>query len=284
MKKTLTTFIGAALLATSLNGFAADKPSVSSNTLQAKGATVHALQNYTGDVSDVIELNDSLILIDLQPTKSGEKALVEFVEGLDKPLKAIIVSSHGIGTNAFGDVPVYETKLMSGFNSGEGIQKFIGIFSNIFGEDAYRVAVSGSETLVEGENTIDKTTINVTTNTKGFPPTSDIAFPEQSIYYTHLAADNTHFLIGNAGAIDGLIAKFEAVKAKDYQVIISAHGKAMGQSGVDFSIGYLKAAKNALKTAKTPEAYITAMKTAYPDAGAEKFLKMSAGNLFKAKH
>lgn len=260
--------------------FAKDMPKPTLTTIDANGAKVHSFTAYSGDVSNIIELKNSLILVDLQPTKSSTKELEKYIKGLKKPLKAIIVASHSIGKNPFKNVPIYESKNMDTFSKGKGVEFFVGIFSKFFGNDMIKTAKTADRFLKDGANTINNQKIDVTTDIHGFPPTSDLAFEKLGIYYTHLSAKNTHFLIPNAKLIDPLIKKFENIKAKKYKVIISAHLQAIGQSGVDFTLKYLETVKNTLKTAKTKEAFAIAMKKAYPDAKAEKFLIMSAKNLY----
>lgn len=260
---------------------AKDLPKASIDSMSANGANVHSFTAYSGDVSNIIEFDKSLILVDFQPTKSATKELESYVKSLKKPLKAIVVPTHGIGKNLFKNVPVYETAQMDKFNRGKGIETFINIFSKFFKNDMTKTAVGADKILKNGKNVIDGKDVVVSTDENGFPPTSDLVFAKESIYFTHLIADNSHLLVGAKEAINPLIKKFENIKQKGYKAIISSHLKITGQNGVDFSLKYLQTVQNTLKTAKTKEAFIEAMKKAYPKAKNEKFLMMSAGKLYK---
>ena len=111
-------------------------------------------------------------------------------------------------------------------------------------------------------------------------------FPAASIliggnaYYTHWTpakAHVSHLQVSSRTAIDAEIAEAENSLASGATLFIGGHGGAATRDAVEFKIAYLKKMKELLAANGTAEAFVKALKEAYPglpgDAGVEELAK-----------
>ena len=249
--------------------------------LNAQTLKVHPFTGAVGSVSNILEFDDFLILVDPQETYKSQKALNRFMETLNKPLKGVILATHAISSDAYDGLPIYGTKAMDKFVEDGKIDFFINLFGESFGEDMIRTSIRPTHFLENGNNDINGVNFIITKNDQGFPPEIDFEIKGQSVYFSHIAADSSHYLIHSKDEIKTLIEKWERIKKEGYGTILSSHMPAIGQNGVDFVIGYLKAAETVLAKDLTKDGYIAEMKALYPNAGMELFLYMSADSIYK---
>lgn len=251
---------------------------VTANTPEFK---IHSYIGYSGDVSNIIELDKELILIDGQPTFSATKELESVIKGLNKPLKLMIIASHGIGINNFEGVEIIGSAEMDKFISGGSAQVFIDAFSKRYGEDMIKKTLEIKPALKEGKNTLYGLDIDVKTHADGFPPCSDLYFSDGKVIFTHLAANNTHLLMSNPAKLDELVKFWEKAQNADYAM--SSHLQVIEKSGIEFTLEYVEKAQQAFKDAQSKEEFMTKMKKAFPNAGMDFFLGMTADNFYKQK-
>ena len=118
--------------------------------------------------------------------------------------------------------------------------------------------------------------------------TSD--FPGASIliggkaYYTHWTpakAHVSHLQISSPAAIDAEIAEAENSLASGATLFIGGHGGAATRDAVEFKIAYLKKMKELLAANKTAQAFVDAMKQAYPGLPGEAGLEELGKALYK---
>lgn len=118
--------------------------------------------------------------------------------------------------------------------------------------------------------------------------TSD--FPGASIliggkaYYTHWTpakAHASHLQISSPAAIDAEIAAAENSPVSGAELFIGGHGGAAKRDAVEFKIAYLKKMKELHATNKTAQAFVDAMKQAYPSLPGEAGLKDLGKALYK---
>ena len=98
-------------------------------------------------------------------------------------------------------------------------------------------------------------------------------FPAASIlvgdkaYYTHwtpVKAHVSHLQVSSPAAIDAEIAEAENSLASGATLFIGGHGGAASRNAVEFKIAYLKKMKELLAANNTAQAFVDAMKQAYP--------------------
>lgn len=242
---------------------------------------VHPFTGAIGSISNVLEFSDFLILVDPQETYKSEKALNSFIETLNKPLKAVILATHSISSDTYKNLPIYGTKATDKFVEDGKVQFFIDLFGQKVGEDMIRTAIRPTHFLQDGKNDINGVNFIVKTNDEGFPPEIEFEIDGQDILFTHMIADNSHYLIHNKDEIKDLLKKWKDVQKKNYGMILSSHLMPTNQAGVEFTIKYLETAQSILDKNLSKDGFIIEMKNAYPNAKLEEFLEMSAESLYK---
>ncbi len=247
-------------------------------TAETEGIKIHSYIGYSGDVSNIIETVDALILLDEQPTLSAGKELREYINGLNKPLTDVIIPSHGIGINDFG-VEVLGTKPMLQFIESGAASGFIEAFTQRFGEDMNTNLLTLKPTLVEGENKIGNLKVRVKTHVKDYPPCSDLYFLDGKVVFTHLAANHTHLLMSNPEEVNELTKFWESIQDAEY--VMSSHFGVIGKDGIVYTLEYVKKAAEVYNSAESKEMFMQKMGEAYPDAGLDFFLGMTADNFYK---
>lgn len=104
------------------------------------------------------------------------------------------------------------------------------------------------------------------------------------VYYTHWTpakAHVSHLQISSAAAIDAEIAEAEKSLKSGAELFIGGHGGAAKADAVQFKISYLNTVKKLLAENSTPEAFVEAMKKAYPGLPGEAGLEDLANALYK---
>lgn len=242
---------------------------------------VHPFTGAIGSVSNILEFDDFLILVDPQETYKSEKALNSFIETLNKPLKGVILATHSISSDVYKNLPIYGTKATDKFVEDGKVGFFIDLFRERVGEDMILTAIRPTHFLSQGDNDINGVNFIVKTNDEGFPPEIEFEIEGQSILFTHIAANNSHYLIHSKDEVKPLIEKWKEIKEKGYSMILSSHLLPIDQLGVDFTIKYLETVQSVLEKDLSKEGFIAEMKAAYPDIELEEFLEMSAASLYK---
>ena len=249
---------------------------VTANTPQFK---IHSYIGYSGDVSNIIELDKELILIDGQPTFSATKELESVIKDLNKPVKSMIVASHGIGINNFDKLLIAGSAEMEKFIASGSAQVFIDAFSQRFGEDMIKEILEMKPVLKEGKNTLSGLDVKVKTHADDFPPCSDLYFDDGKVIFTHLAANNTHLLMSNPAKLPELVEFWE--KAQDADYVMSSHLQVIEKPGIEFTLKYVEKAQEVYKEAQSKEEFMAKMTKAFPSAGMDFFLAMTADNFYK---
>lgn len=247
---------------------------------EINGITVHTYVGYTGDASNIIETEESLVLLDSQRTHSASAELKKYIDALDKPLKQVLVPSHGLGLAYFEGTHIGAAEQMISFMKNGGAQVFIDIFKGVFGEELDDRLVRINSTLKEGENFIEGVRFIMTTHEEYFPPVSDLEFTEYNLLFTHLAAYDSHMLVGSRDQIPDLKAYWADVQARNYGLILSSHLMPVDDRAAGFQLEYLDALEEAAKN-ETKEGFMESMQKAYPDAGMPQFLGKTADNFYK---
>ncbi len=246
---------------------------------EVNGATIHTYVSYTGDASNLIETNDALILLDAQSTHSSSVELTNYIGTLNKPLKQVLVPSHGLGLAYYEGTPASASEQMNSFMESGGAEVFVDIFKGVFGEDLDDRIVLINSTLKEGENTIEGVKFTMNTHENDFPPVSDLEFTQYNVLFTHLTADDTHMLVNSRDQINELKDYWTNAQSKNYELILSSHLMPVDARAIEFQLQYLDVLENASQSASQEE-FMEAMQTAYPDAGMQQFLGMTANNFY----
>ncbi len=259
---------------------------------QTKGRfEVHDLGNFKlhvyytndalGDASYIIEGQDALVTMEQPLFKDNVAEFDSYLYKLDKPVEKRITDYHVGGT---GSHDVVMAQGMPEFTKGEIYGGMMQGFAQAFG-DALTDLPTGQTTEVA---------FGTTHTWAGVPfefrrgASSD--FPAASIliggkaYYTHWTpakAHVSHLQVYSPAAIDAEIAEAENSLASGATLFIGGHGGAAERDAVEFKIAYLKKMKELLADNKTAQAFVDAMKRAYPELPGEAGLEELGNALYK---
>lgn len=242
---------------------------------QTKGRfEVHDLSGYKlhvyytndalGDASYIIEGKDALITMEQPLFKDNVAEFDTYLSKLDKPVEKRITDYHVGGT---GKHDVVMAQGMPEFTKGEIYSDMMKGFTQAFG-DAMTDMPTGKVTEVAFGTT--QTWAGVTFE---FRHGAASDFPGASIliggkaYYTHWTptkAHISHLQISSPAAIDAEIAEAERSLTSGAELFIGGHGGAAKRDAVEFKIAYLKKMKEILAANKSSQAFVNAIKKAYP--------------------
>ena len=259
---------------------------------QTKGRfEVHDLGNfklhvyYTNDVmadaSYIIEGKDSLVTMEHPLFKDNVVEFNNYIEKLGKPIEKIISDYHVGGS---GDHAQIMAEGMEEFSKGPIYGGMMKGFEQMWG-DTMTEMPTGAVTEVPFGTT--QTWAGVTFE---FRHGASSDFPAASIliggkaYYTHWTpakAHVSHLQVSSSAAIDAEIAEAENSLASGAELFIGGHGGAATRDAVEFKIAYLKKMKELLAANKTAEAFVDAMKQAYPGLPGEAGLEELGKALYK---
>ena len=259
---------------------------------QTKGRfEVHDLGNYKlhvyytndalGDASYIIEGNDALVTMEQPLFKDNVAEFDAYLSKLDKSVEKRITDYHVGGT---GKHDVVMAQGMPEFTKGEIYGGMMKGFAQTFG-DAMTDMPTGKATEVAFGTT--QTWAGVTFE---FRHGAKSDFPGASIliggkaYYTHwtpVKAHVSHLQISSSDAIDAEIAEAENSLASGATLFIGGHGGATTRDAVEFKIAYLKKMKELLVANNTAQAFVDAMKQAWPGLPGEAGLEDLGKALYK---
>lgn len=278
MKKTLS-IVGLSLLA--LGASAQQKGRFEIHDLDGFKLHVYYTNDALGDASYIVEGKNALVTMEQPLFKDNVAEFDAYLAGLDKPVEQRISNYH-VGGTAHHDVVMPEG--MPAFTKGEIYGGMMQGFAQAFG-DALTAMPTGKASEVAFGGT--KTWAGVPFEFRHGAATD---FPGASIligkkvYYTHWTpakAHISHLQVSSPAAIDAEIAESENALGSGAVLFIGGHGGAAKADAVQFKIGYLKRMKKSMTENKTPEAFVNAMKNAYPNLSGEEGLAELAKVLYQ---
>lgn len=242
---------------------------------------VYYTNDVLGDASYIIEGSKGLVTLEQPLFKDNVAEYDAYLDNLNKPVVRRIADYHLGGT---GSHDVTMPQGMPKFTKGEIYGGMMNSFAQMFG-DAIVSIPNGKMTEVDFETT--QTYAGVVF---GFHRGATTDFPAASIiigdkvYYTHWTpakAHISHLQISSPMAIDAEIAEANKALNSGCELFIGGHGGAANADAVKFKITYLETMKKILADSKTTDAFIDAMKKAYPDLQGENELAELAKSLYK---
>ena len=223
------------------------------------------------DENFLLETADELIVIELIGFYDNIQALEEYVQTIGKPINSVIVSYHPAGGDQYQDVQMYATE-------GLGEVALVAGFVEAFGE-AFNGSLPTAFDLVQpGTMTIGGVTFNVIQTADAF----DLEIPAIDVYLTHMVGSNTHNILVSVDQIDATIAQMKDFQAKNYSLILTSHDIPRTIEVAAEKIDYLEKTKEIVVSSENAEAFLQAMKAAFPEYLGENYLEISAGALFAA--
>ena len=252
--------------------------------VQAKGRfEVYDMEDYKlhvyytndalGDASYIVEGENALVTMEQPLFKDNVAEFDTYITGLGKNVEKRIVDYHVGGT---GKHDVVMTEGMPEFTEGEIYGGMMKGFAKIFGDAITEMPTGNISEIAFGSMHIwAGVTFEFSHGAASDFPGASILIGNK-VYYTHWApakAHMCHLQISSPAAIDAEIAEAENSLASGAELFIGGHGGAAKRDAVEFKIAYLKKMKDLFVSSHTVQAFVDAMKKAYPglpaDAGLE---------------
>lgn len=228
-----------------------------------------------GDVSYIIEGDNELVTMEQPLFKESVAEMDEYISKLGKPVARRISDYHTGGTGSH-DVVMVEG--MADFMKGEQFAGAMRKFTQSFG-DALMEMPTGKilEVAYGTTQTWAGISFEFTRELNSKSPGANILIGGK-VYYAHWAptkAHVSHMRISSIEDIDVVIADMEKLLASGVELFVGGHGEAVKSDVVEFKVAYLKKMREELKGNSSAQAFVEAMKRAYPDlsgdADLEKF-------------
>ncbi len=226
---------------------------------------VYYTNDALGDASYIIEGNNALITMEQPLFKDNVVEFDAYLSKLNKPVEQRITDYH-VGGTANHEVIMPEG--MPEFTQGTVYGGMMQNFAQAFG-DALTAMPTGkiSEVAFGSIKTYDDITFEFHHGASSDFPGASILIGKK-VYYTHWAPSRSHashLQISSPAAIDAEIAESKNALRSGAKLFIGGHGGTAKADVVGFRIDYLKIMKKLLAENKTQEAFVEAMKKAYPD-------------------
>lgn len=269
------------------NRLSSSNPNV--KMLTSGNITVHSYVNpqLIQVTSYVLELKDSLVLIDAQLTYTFTKEVVAYAQSLKKPIARVILThahpDHFLGAYAFRDYKVYALKetIETIAKIGDGART---VFVKNFGDkDAAPEVLIPTHTLSEGYMKIDGVTFSVTKiKDSEADVIAFIKIPKANLVIVgDFVYNKVHLFPGNNHLQNWKEELQKAASTLKGKIILPGHGYPATSSIVDSNIAYLtKTIEVASKPSMDAATYKAELVKAYPDYAAAILIDFGANALF----
>lgn len=249
--------------------------------------TIHTFHGVSN--SHIIETANELRVVDAQMKLSDATKLKEYILGLGKPLKQVILShnhpDHWFGSQVLATVaPVAASEnVRNDLKNGGG--RYIKLMAKKLGDNMPSEVIVPSEVVGLGAQTWDGLDVIV----DEYPDQEShhaivIKLPKHGVLIGQDLVYNNMFLVASERSRNknwlALLEKFAANEANDYQTIMVGHGKNSGPQVFQQGIEYLKALQVTLEKGMNQEQTQAAMIEQFPDKGGKQMLGISMRNLF----
>ena len=231
-----------------------------------------------GDVAYIVEGEDSLIGIELPAFTANLNTWQSYIADLDKPMNDLFLCDHATGASYVEGMNVYGTQgAQDSIASGSTYATTQGLYET-FGDDFHGGAdLANINKVVSGTVTV----AGIDFNLIDCGETYDLEIPSMNAVYTHMLGKTCHSILTSTAHMDSMIETLKGYQSAGYDMILSAHSGVEGQDAVAEKIAYVEKAKELAASCDNAEAFMTAMKEAFPDYIGENYLEMSAGYLYQ---
>ena len=239
---------------------------------------LHAYQtnDLMSDGSFILETGQNLVAIESPAFDANIAEWQEYAAGLNKPLTDILISYHPAGGKWYGEAKSQATEAAQKAISVGATKSLTESLGKAFG-DGFSTDIPAIDHIIKaGPNNIGNIQFDIIEAGDGF----DVAIPSINVIYTHMLGADTHSILAGQEHIDAVLASLEAMKAKNYRLILSSHHKPETQADVDTKIAYIKKVREMAAQSKNREDFVSKVKEAYPGYLGQNYLDMTAGYLF----
>lgn len=246
---------------------------------------VYATNDALADASFIVEGKTGLVTLEHPLFNDNIAEFNAYINALGKPVEKIIANYHTGGYSDFHNHDIVMAKGMPEFEQGPAYAGMMKHFAATFG-NAIDMRPHAHAEEVDFGTTNTWAGVNFT-----FVNGASSDFPAASInignevYYMHFAVAKMHvsaLQISSANAIDAEIASAQKALESGCKLFIGCHGAPVAKvDDVRFKLSYLQTIKDLVAKNSTSEAFIAAMKQAYPNLPGEDNLAALAANLYK---
>lgn len=242
---------------------------------------VYYTNDALGDASYIVEGDNGLVTMETPLFKDNVTEFNTYLAQLGKPVEKEISDYH-LGAQSEDEITMPEG--MPTFMKGPVYSGMMQGFAKNFG-DAIVETHTGMTSEVAFGSTQTWAGISFVFShgaTTDFPGASILI--GKKVYYTHWTPSQSHansLQISSTDAIDAELVEAQNALKSGAELFIGGHGGAAEADAVKFKIEYLNTVKTLLSTNKTAEAFITALKAAYPNLPGEDGLEALANALYK---
>ena len=242
---------------------------------------VYYTNDVMADASYIVEGKDSIVTMEHPLFKENVTEFDTYLSTLEKPVEKRITDYHVGGT---GNHDVVMAEGMKAFSEGPVYGGMMKSFEQMW-DDSMTEMPTGEVSEVAFGTT--QTWAGVTFE---FRHGASSDFPAASVlidgkaYYTHWTpakAHISHLQVSSPAGIDAEIAEAENSLASGAELFIGGHGGAARRDAVEFKIAYLKKMKELFNANPTAQAFVDAMKKAYPGLPGEAGLEELGKALYK---
>ena len=242
---------------------------------------VYYTNDVMADASYIVEGKDSIVTMEHPLFKENVTEFDTYLSALEKPVEKRITDYHVGGT---GNHDVVMAEGMKAFSEGPVYGGMMKSFEQMWGDSMTEMPTGKVSEVAFGTT---QTWAGVTFE---FRHGASSDFPAASVlidgkaYYTHWTpakAHISHLQVSSPAGIDAEIAEAENSLASGAELFIGGHGGAARRDAVEFKIAYLKKMKELFNANPTAQAFVDAMKKAYPGLPGEAGLEELGKALYK---
>ena len=234
-----------------------------------------------GNASYIIEGPNSVITMEQPLFKDRAAEFDSIVNAIGKPVEKRISDYHLGGT---GNNPIVMAAGMAGFVKEGVYAAMMQNFAKGFGDAIVALPTGHADEVAFGSShTWGGVKFTFTHGAKTDFPAASINIGGK-VYFTHWAPAKAHMnalQISSPAVIDAELVETDNALKSGCTTFIGGHGGVADKSAAQFKADYLKTMKAAYADNKTAEAFVAAMKKAYPSLSGESALADVAKVLYK---
>lgn len=278
MKKTLSVF---ALSLLALGASAQNKGRFEVYDFDNFKLHVYYTNDVMADASYIVEGKNNLVTMEYPLFKENAAEFGNYIDKLGKPVEQVITDYH---EGSSGELTQAMAEGMPAFMKGTVYGGMMNGFKQSFGDSMVSLP-TGKSVEIPFNSTQEWAGVSfkfLHGAASDFPGASILI--GKKVYYTHWTpakAHISHLQVSSPAAIDAEIAESENSLKSGATLFIGGHGGATKADAVQFKIGYLKTMKKLLAENKTADAFVEAMKKAYPNLPGAEGLGELAKALYK---
>lgn len=233
-----------------------------------------------GDECYLLENEKNVVLLESAAFKDVVQEWSAYAKSLNKPVAGALLAYHPNGYEEYGNINVYATQnALQNWSEGGSIRGLTDNFVKVFGDKIDSNLPTSIKRVQEGRSIeIGGMKFNILTSGDA---AYSIEIPEINVVYRHMMGSKSHNILVSKAHIEAEIAVMKQYQEKKYALVLTSHYVPEGQAAIAEKLVYLEKIADLAEQCKSKEAFIAAVKEAFPDYSGENYLDMTAGFLYK---